>query len=135
VPVLSIATQLFSFYMVKTITNVVSCDGIAFAFPEESVGTRFVRPKSLLHQATNMDAVPISEPLDAPPGEFAPEIPSLEGDIVELAFFLPGWQAQALETAAHDQGLTTAQMLRDLVRQFCGRKQRPVRWQSAGWDD
>jgi len=89
---------------------------------------RITRPHS---QALNMDAGPISEFLDAPLEELSP----LEGDIVELAFLLPGWQAQALETAAHDQGLTTAQMLRDLVRQFCGRTQRPPRWQhSAGWD-
>ena len=78
-----------------------------------------------------MEAGPISEPLDAPLGDFSP----LEGDIVELALLLPSWQAQELETAAHDQGLTTAQVLRNLIRQYCGRKQSPARWQqSRGWD-
>lgn len=77
-----------------------------------------------------MDAGPRSEFLDAPE-EYSP----LYGDIVELAFLLPGSEAQALESAAHDQGLTTAQMLRGLVRQFCDRVQRRSRWEhSPGWD-
>ncbi len=44
--------------------------------------------------------------------------PLREEEIVELAVLLPGWQAEALETAAHDQGMTTAQMLRSLIRDF-----------------
>jgi hypothetical protein len=44
--------------------------------------------------------------------------PLREEEVVELAVLLPGWQAQALESAAHDQGMTVAQMLRSLLRDF-----------------
>jgi hypothetical protein len=50
----------------------------------------------------------------ARPGDLA----RLDGDMVELALLLPTWQAEALETAAQDQGLTTAQMVRRLIRDF-----------------
>ncbi len=45
-------------------------------------------------------------------------------DVVELSLLLPSWQAEALATAADGQGLTTGQVLRGLIREFCARSQR-----------
>jgi hypothetical protein len=44
-------------------------------------------------------------------------------EIVEVPLLLPGWQVTALETAAQDRGLTTAQMVRSLLRDFIVREQ------------
>lgn len=38
-----------------------------------------------------------------------------ESPFVELSLLLPNWQLDALETAARDSGLTTAQMLRRVL--------------------
>lgn len=46
------------------------------------------------------------------------EIARLDGEMVELSVLLPSWQADALESAAQDHGLTTAQMVRFLIRDF-----------------
>jgi hypothetical protein len=43
------------------------------------------------------------------------EITPLDNEVVELALLLPRWQAEALEEAAHNRGLTAGQMLRKLV--------------------
>lgn len=45
-------------------------------------------------------------------------IARLDGEMVELSVLLPSWQAEALESAAQNQGLTTAQMVRFLIRDF-----------------
>jgi hypothetical protein len=42
----------------------------------------------------------------------------VDGDVVEIPLLLPGWQARALETAAHESGLTAAEMVRVLLRDF-----------------
>jgi hypothetical protein len=42
----------------------------------------------------------------------------LEDEVVEVSLLLPGWQASALERAAHDRGLTAAEMVRSLLRDF-----------------
>jgi hypothetical protein len=42
-----------------------------------------------------------------------------EDEVVEIPLLLPGWQMTALESAARGQGLTTAQMVRRLIRDFC----------------
>jgi hypothetical protein len=39
-------------------------------------------------------------------------------DVVEVPVLLPGWQALALEDAAHDRGLTAGEMLRHLLSDF-----------------
>ncbi len=44
--------------------------------------------------------------------------PELDDEIVEVSLLLPGWQMLALESAAHDRGLTAAEMVRALVRDF-----------------
>jgi len=67
---------------------------------------------------------PVSNLVDANPGEFFPPA----GELVELSLLLPGWQAQELETAAHNRGLTTAQMLRVLIRDYCAGRQQPPVW-------
>lgn len=43
------------------------------------------------------------------------------GELVELQLLLPRWQAAALESAAHGRGVTTAQMMRSLVQEFCNK--------------
>ena len=43
------------------------------------------------------------------------EITPLDDEVVELALLLPRWQAEALEEAAHNRGLTAGQMLRKLI--------------------
>jgi len=40
---------------------------------------------------------------------------AMPGDVVEIPFLLPAWQAAQLETAAHRHGITTAQMVRRLI--------------------
>jgi hypothetical protein len=37
-------------------------------------------------------------------------------EMVEVQLLLPGWEAAALEAAAHQHGLTVGQMLRRLIR-------------------
>lgn len=41
-----------------------------------------------------------------------------EADVVEIPLLLAGWQVTALETAAHDRGLTAAEMVRHVLRDF-----------------
>jgi hypothetical protein len=48
-----------------------------------------------------------------------------DAEITELSVLLPGEQAQGLERAAHERGLTTAQMLRRLIQDFLRRGQCP----------
>jgi hypothetical protein len=45
-------------------------------------------------------------------------IARFDSEMVELSVLLPSWQADALESAAENQGLTTAQMVRVLIRDF-----------------
>jgi hypothetical protein len=42
-------------------------------------------------------------------------------DVVEIPLLLQGWQMTALETAAHERGLTAGEMVRDLLRDFLAR--------------
>jgi hypothetical protein len=49
----------------------------------------------------------------APPCDGIPAM-----DVVEVPVLLPGWQALALEDAAHDRGLTAGEMLRHLLSDF-----------------
>ncbi len=49
----------------------------------------------------------------------------LAGEVVEIPLLLPGWQATALETVAHDHGLTAAEMVRQLLRDYIGRLSEP----------
>jgi hypothetical protein len=49
--------------------------------------------------------------------------PLLEGEVVEIPLLLPGWQASALETVAHEHGVTAGAMVRYLLCDFiAGRK-------------
>jgi hypothetical protein len=48
-----------------------------------------------------------------------------EEEVVEIPLLLPSWQASALETAAHQRGLTAAAMVRHLLRDFI-RERTPV---------
>jgi hypothetical protein len=41
-----------------------------------------------------------------------------DGDLLEFPLLLLSWQAAALETAARERGLTSAQLVRDLIRTF-----------------
>ena len=42
----------------------------------------------------------------------------IDGEMVELPLLLPGWQAEALEMAAHSRGMTAGQMLRRILGDF-----------------
>ncbi len=44
-----------------------------------------------------------------------------ETDVVEIPLLLAGWQVSALETAAHDRGLTAAEMVRHVLGDFLAR--------------
>jgi hypothetical protein len=44
-----------------------------------------------------------------------------EADVIEIPLLLAGWQISALETAAHDRGLTAAEMVRHVIRDFLSR--------------
>jgi hypothetical protein len=44
-----------------------------------------------------------------------------DGDVVEISLLLPQWQVTALETAAHDSGLTAAEMVRLLLHAYIAR--------------
>lgn len=46
--------------------------------------------------------------------------------MVEVELFLPGWQASALEEAAHRQGITVGQMLRGMIQDYFPRFARPL---------
>jgi hypothetical protein len=39
-------------------------------------------------------------------------------DVVEFPLLLPSWQVDALESVAHQQGLTAAEMLRRVLSDF-----------------
>ena len=54
------------------------------------------------------------------------EITPLDSELVEVSLLLPRWQAEALEAAAHDRGLTAGQMLRKLIA-VCLKKPVPAR--------
>ncbi len=43
---------------------------------------------------------------------------SCDGDVVEMPLLLPGWQVTKLETVAHQRGMTAAEMVRYLLRDF-----------------
>ena len=60
---------------------------------------------------------------------------ALDGDMVELALLLPNWQAEALESAAQELGLTTGEMVRQLLRNFCSQRRTLAHLnQSCGQD-
>ncbi|MCI0460643.1 MAG: hypothetical protein L0Z62_27120 [Gemmataceae bacterium] len=48
-----------------------------------------------------------------------------EDEVTELSVLLSGQQALNLEQAAHERGLTTAQMIRALIRDFLQRGRWP----------
>jgi hypothetical protein len=41
-----------------------------------------------------------------------------ESGVVEISLLLPKWQATELEREAHDQGVTTGQMVRRLIGEY-----------------
>lgn len=50
-----------------------------------------------------------------------PTIDSFDPGVVELQLLLPSGEAVGLETAAHERGLTAAQLIRRLLRGFLNR--------------
>jgi hypothetical protein len=71
---------------------------------------------AFLYQATFMSAIGLSRRLSSADGS---EMSRLDGEMVELSLLLPSRQAAALEMAAQEQGLTTGQMIRQLIRDCC----------------
>jgi hypothetical protein len=47
-----------------------------------------------------------------------------DDEVVEISLLLSGRQASALESAAHDRGLTAAEMVRSLLRDFLATRPR-----------
>ncbi len=47
----------------------------------------------------------------------------LPSDVAEISLLLPGWQLQALENAAEARGVTSAQLVRRLLREFINRQE------------
>jgi hypothetical protein len=45
-----------------------------------------------------------------------------EEDVVEIPLLLPYWQVEALESAAHQQGLTAGEMIRQLLLDYLAAK-------------
>ena len=45
-----------------------------------------------------------------------------EEDVVEIPLLLSHWQAEALESAAHQQGLTAGEMIRQLLLEYLARR-------------
>lgn len=65
-----------------------------------------------LHQSVDSTMPPSEAILNA-------DDPHLEGsDVVEMPLLLLGWQMSALERAAHHRGLTAAEMVRQVLRDF-----------------
>jgi hypothetical protein len=57
-----------------------------------------------------VEPVLVSEPVD---------LGALKNDdVIEVPLLLSGWQMSALEQAAHQKGLTTAALLRGMLREF-----------------
>jgi hypothetical protein len=46
------------------------------------------------------------------------QLACLDGEVMEVQFLLPQWQAAALEQAASRQGLTSGQLTRRLIRAY-----------------
>lgn len=55
---------------------------------------------------------------------FSDECRPEEEGVVEIPLLLPQWQAEALESLAHDQGQTAGEMIRQLLMQYLRRKTR-----------
>jgi hypothetical protein len=49
--------------------------------------------------------------------------PGVASDVAEISLLLPGWQLEALENAAEARGLTSAQLVRRLLRDFINRQE------------
>jgi hypothetical protein len=47
------------------------------------------------------------------------EVSRLDQGLAELSLLLPQWQVDALDAVARARGLTTGQMLRRLIGQYC----------------
>jgi len=64
-----------------------------------------------------------------------PEWAPLDEEMVELPLLLPSWQAEALQAAAQDQGLTAGQMVRCLIQKLVNQQAlMPQFSHAAGWD-
>lgn len=48
-----------------------------------------------------------------------------ESDVIEVSLLLAGWQMSALERAAYRRGLTAAEMVRRLLRDFIADQPAP----------
>jgi hypothetical protein len=48
------------------------------------------------------------------------EIRMLDEEMTELALLLPDWQARSLEDVARSEGVSTGQIIRRLIQEYCG---------------
>ena len=54
---------------------------------------------------------------------FAPSAIREDQEVVEMPLLLPRWQAEELEVAARERGMTTGQMLRRVIRELLAEDQ------------
>jgi hypothetical protein len=62
----------------------------------------------------------------------ADEVLVPEAEVIEVPLLLSGWQMSALEWAAHSHGLTTGEMVRQLLRDFLAAADRARQAPPAG---
>jgi hypothetical protein len=48
------------------------------------------------------------------------ELLHVDEEMTEVSLLLPGWQAQSLEAVARCEGVSTGQILRRLIQEYCG---------------
>jgi hypothetical protein len=63
--------------------------------------------------------------MNAPDLSRLPGLSAADGppDVAEISLLLPGWQLVAIESAAEARGLTSAQLVRRLLRDFLNRQE------------
>ena len=86
---------------------------VRFDVPPTRCG-RPARARPVGPRATVKEAKTVSD-LAISPGQ---DPVASHNSIVEVPLLLPGWQAARLEQAAAEQGLTTGQLARRLIRDF-----------------
>jgi len=60
------------------------------------------------------------------------DVVPLTQEVIELPLLLPHWEVTALERAAHEFGLTPAQMIRHLIQDFLRRSAAPRPYRDDG---
>jgi hypothetical protein len=90
-----------------------------FAIPKNEMTTAETQPAVLVpHQPSFSGQVLSMGPSDLLTASSVTSQATMGSEVVEIPVLLPGWQAMALEDAAHLRGLTAGEMLRHLLSDF-----------------